>query len=280
MEMLIMIYACKTSSCKTVTIVMPYLPYSKQCRMLRRSAITMKLVADMICKAGASRIISLDLYKKEIQGFFSIPVDNLRASPFLLQYIKQIPDYRNAVIVAKSPGSIHKATSYADRLRLNIAVIHGEEPRDIEETLKTDGRQSPPLQKGGVSPEEEKKPGPSNELQPSSADRKVSSAVATYELYPVLAAKEKPPLTVVGDVGGKIAIMVDDIIDDATGFVTAAEILKKKGAYKIYVVATHCIMSGNAPFEVESSCIDQVSNLFPQGVLFPAFVFGLLLFIA
>lgn len=57
--------------------------------MLRRSAIPMKLVADMICKAGASRVVSLDLYRKEIQGFFSIPVDNLRASPFLLQYIKE-----------------------------------------------------------------------------------------------------------------------------------------------------------------------------------------------
>ena len=59
MELLIMVYACKTSSAKSVTVVMPYLPYSKQCRMLRRSAITMKLVADMICRAGASRLVSL-----------------------------------------------------------------------------------------------------------------------------------------------------------------------------------------------------------------------------
>lgn len=66
-ELLILIYACKTSSAKTVTVVMPYLPYSKQCRMLRRSAVTMKLIADMICRAGASRMVSLDLYKKEIQ---------------------------------------------------------------------------------------------------------------------------------------------------------------------------------------------------------------------
>jgi phosphoribosylpyrophosphate synthetase len=77
--------------------------------MLRRSAVTMKLVADMICRAGASRLVSLDLYKKEIQGFFSIPVDNLRASPYLLQYIKDnIPDFKNAVVVAKSPGVMHK----------------------------------------------------------------------------------------------------------------------------------------------------------------------------
>uniref|UniRef100_A0A914UGM7 Ribose-phosphate pyrophosphokinase N-terminal domain-containing protein n=1 Tax=Plectus sambesii TaxID=2011161 RepID=A0A914UGM7_9BILA len=119
MELLIMIYASKTSMAKSITVVMPYLPYSKQCRMWRRSAIPMKLIAEMICKAGANRMVSMDLYKKEIQGFFSIPVDNLRASPFLLQYIKEnIPDYKNAVIVAKSAGVMNKATSYAERLRL------------------------------------------------------------------------------------------------------------------------------------------------------------------
>lgn len=65
----------------------------------------------------------MDLYRKEIQGFFGIPVDNLRASPFLLGYIKEnVADYRNAVIVAKNAGVMNKATSYAERLRLSIAV--------------------------------------------------------------------------------------------------------------------------------------------------------------
>uniref|UniRef100_A0A7E4UZ11 Pribosyltran_N domain-containing protein n=1 Tax=Panagrellus redivivus TaxID=6233 RepID=A0A7E4UZ11_PANRE len=256
MELLIMIYACKTSSCKSVTVVMPYLPYSKQCRMLRRSAITMKLVADMICRAGASRLVSLDLYKKEIQGFFSIPVDNLRASPFLLEYIREnIPDYKNAVIVAKSPGVMHKASSYANRLRLSIAVIHGEEQKDVEETLKTDGRQSPPPEPKNSTTT------PAASASTTSADRKTSTvgpSETTYELYPMPVAKEKPPLTVVGDVGGRIAIIVDDIIDEAQSFVSAAEILKKKGAYKIYVIATHGLLSGDAPGVLEDSCIDQV----------------------
>lgn len=52
MELMILVYACKTSMAKTITVVMPYLPYSKQCRMLRRSAIPMKLIADMMCKSG------------------------------------------------------------------------------------------------------------------------------------------------------------------------------------------------------------------------------------
>ncbi|CAJ0608901.1 unnamed protein product [Cylicocyclus nassatus] len=238
MELLILIYACKTSMSKTITVIMPYLPYSKQCRMLRRSSIPMKLIAEMICRAGASRLVSLDLYKKEIQGFFSIPVDNLRASPFLLQYIKEyIPDYKNAIIVAKSPGVMNKATSYADRLRLGVAVIHGEQ-KDSEESGLEDGRQSPPPN------------------------------YAPFELFPSQEPKQKPPLTVVGDVGGRIAIMVDDIIDDAQSFVAAAEVLKTRGAYKIYVIATHGVLSSDAPALLEASPITQVivTNTVPHEV--------------
>lgn len=119
----------------------------------------------MMCKAGLTHMITMDLHQKEIQGFFDIPVDNLRASPFLLQYIQesvsfseswnlifhwnpvpsQIPDYKNSVIVAKHPGAAKKATSYADRLRLGIAVIHGEQKEaEIDEV---DGRYSPPPQR-------------------------------------------------------------------------------------------------------------------------------------
>ncbi|CAJ0583772.1 unnamed protein product, partial [Mesorhabditis spiculigera] len=229
MELLIIIYACKTSMAKKITVVMPYLPYSKQCRMLRRSSIPMKLIAELICKAGADRLVSLDLYKKEIQGFFSIPVDNLRASPFLLQYIRDnVSDLRNAVIVAKSPGVMNKATSYAERLRLGVAVIHGEQ-KDEEESGQEDGRQSPP-----------------------------PNYAASFELFPSQMTKEKPPLTVVGDVGGRIAIMVDDIIDDAQSFVSAARVLKERGAYKIYVVATHGLLSMESPDLIENSPITEV----------------------
>ncbi|KAL3981687.1 Phosphoribosyl synthetase-associated domain family protein [Acanthocheilonema viteae] len=244
MELMILIYACKTSMAKTITVVMPYLPYSKQCRMLRRSSIPMKLIADMMCNSGATRIVSLDLYRKEIQGFFSVPVDNLRASPFLLQYIKEnIPDYKNAVIVAKSPGVMNKATSYADRLRLGVAVIHGEQ-KVVEESGLEDGRQSPPL------------------------DDKPNENLTTFELFPAQVAKEKPPLTVVGDVGGRIAIMVDDIIDDAQSFVAVAQVLKNRGAYKIYVIATHGLLSADAPDLLESSPITEVivTNTVPHEV--------------
>merc|ERR1712083_508563 len=93
-------------------------------------------------KAGFDHIITLDLHSKESIGFFDCAIDNLRASPFLIQYIQEcIPDYRNSVIVAKNPLAARRATSYAERLRLGIAVIHGEAKDEDDDT---DGRASPP----------------------------------------------------------------------------------------------------------------------------------------
>ncbi|XP_033124845.1 phosphoribosyl pyrophosphate synthase-associated protein 2-like [Anneissia japonica] len=81
------------------------------------------------------------------------------------------------------------------------------------------------------------------------------------QMLPVLIPKEKPPINVVGDVGGKIAIIVDDMIDQAESFVAAAEILKERGAYKIYAMATHGLLSADAPKQIEESCIDEVMLL-------------------
>ena len=81
-------------------------------------------------------------------------------------------------------------------------------------------------------------------------------------------AKEKPPINVVGDVGGRIAIMVDDMIDDVRSFVAAAEVLKDRGAYKIYVMATHGLLSSDAPRLIEDSPIDEVvvTNTIPHEI--------------
>ncbi|KAL7989417.1 hypothetical protein Chor_012083 [Crotalus horridus] len=208
MELLIMAYALKTACAKTITGVIPYFPYSKQSKMRKRGSIVCKLLASMLAKAGLSHIITMDLHQKEIQGFFSFPVDNLRASPFLLQ-----------------------AQSYAERLRLGLAVIHGE--AQCTEQDMDDGRHSPPTVK--------------------------NTTVCTGLELPFMMAKEKPPITVVGDVGGRIAIIVDDIIDDVESFVAAAEILKERGAYKIFIMATHGLLSADAPRLIEESSIDEAS---------------------
>jgi len=242
MEMLIMCYACKSNSCKNMIGVIPHLPYSSQTKMRNRGSISLKLVAKLMVKAGFNHIITVDMHSKESQGFFDCAIDNLRASPFLIQYIQEfIPDYRNAVIVAKSPLAAKRATSYAERLKLGIAVIHGEAKEDEEED---DGRASPP---------------------PPTLSNRVTS-VGT--VLPPLMCKEKPPISVVGDVGGRIAIMVDDMIDDVKSFVDAAHILKDRGAYKIYALATHGILSADAPRLIDESPIDEVvvTNTVPHDI--------------
>uniref|UniRef100_A0A2K5F2K7 Phosphoribosyl pyrophosphate synthetase associated protein 1 n=1 Tax=Aotus nancymaae TaxID=37293 RepID=A0A2K5F2K7_AOTNA len=236
MELLIMAYALKTSCARNIIGVIPYFPYSKQSKMRKRGSIVCKLLASMLAKAGLTHIITMDLHQKEIQGFFSFPVDNLRASPFLLQYIQEeVRNHHFTIFLCPS-----RAQSYAERLRLGLAVIHGE--AQCTELDMDDGRHSPPMVKNAT-------------VHPG------------LEL-PLMMAKEKPPITVVGDVGGRIAIIVDDIIDDVESFVAAAEILKERGAYKIYVMATHGILSAEAPRLIEESSVDEVvvTNTVPHEV--------------
>ncbi|XP_032597435.1 phosphoribosyl pyrophosphate synthase-associated protein 2 isoform X3 [Drosophila grimshawi] len=253
MELLIMAYACKTSSARSIVGVIPYLPYSKQCKMRKRGCIVSKLLAKMMCTSGLTHIITMDLHQKEIQGFFDIPVDNLRASPFLLQYIQEsIPDYRNSVIVARNPGVAKKANSYAERLRLGLAVIHGEQKE--AESDEVDGRYSPPPTRNSTP-----------QHAPISSRQRTTSVSVGVPEHP---SKVKPPLTIVGDVNGRIAIMVDDLIDDVQAFVAAAEMLKDNGACKIYVLATHGLLSSDAPRLLEESVIDEivVTNTIPHEV--------------
>uniref|UniRef100_A0A8C5ENX6 Phosphoribosyl pyrophosphate synthase-associated protein 1 n=1 Tax=Gouania willdenowi TaxID=441366 RepID=A0A8C5ENX6_GOUWI len=253
MELLIMAYALKTSCAKNIIGVIPYFPYSKQCKMRKRGSIVCKLLASMLAKSGLTHIITMDLHQKEIQGFFGFPVDNLRASPYLIQYIQEeIPDYRNAIIVAKSPAAAKRAQSYAERLRLGLAVIHGE--AQCSESDMADGRHSPPSVR--------------NTTGHTGLELPCKNISNSSENFALMMAKEKPPITVVGDVGGRIAIIVDDIIDDVGDFVAAAEILKERGAYKIYIMATHGLLSADAPRLIEESAIDEVvvTNTVPHEV--------------
>uniref|UniRef100_A0A671LI29 Phosphoribosyl pyrophosphate synthetase-associated protein 1 n=1 Tax=Sinocyclocheilus anshuiensis TaxID=1608454 RepID=A0A671LI29_9TELE len=220
MELLIMAYALKTSCAKNIIGVIPYFPYSKQCKMRKRGSIVCKLLASMLAKAGLTHLITMDL---------------------------------NAIIVAKSPSAAKRAQSYAERLRLGLAVMHGE--AQCSESDMADGRHSPPCVRNTIGhpglelPCKQQAPFPGIEL-------------------PIMMAKEKPPITVVGDVGGRIAIIVDDIIDDVEDFVAAAEILKERGAYKIYIMATHGLLSADAPRLIEESAIDEVvvTNTVPHEV--------------
>jgi ribose-phosphate pyrophosphokinase len=123
MELLIMIDAMKRASADRITAVIPYYGYARQDRKVApRAPISAKLVADLITAAGANRMLALDLHAGQIQGFFNIPVDNLFATPLLLNYIRSNYD-ENTVIVSPDTGGVERARAFARRLGINLAII-------------------------------------------------------------------------------------------------------------------------------------------------------------
>ncbi|MBW0766012.1 MULTISPECIES: ribose-phosphate diphosphokinase [Mammaliicoccus] len=202
MELLIMIDACKRASAANINIVMPYYGYARQDRKARsREPITAKLVANIIEKAGASRMIALDLHAPQIQGFFDIPIDHLMGVPILSNYfLEKGLDPESTVVVSPDHGGVTRARKMADRLKTPIAIIDKRRPK------------------------------------PNVAE----------------------VMNIVGDIDGKTAIIIDDIIDTAGTITLAADALVKKGAKEVYACCTHPVLSGPAKERIESSHIKEL----------------------
>ena len=123
MELLIMLDSFKRSSASRVTAVIPYYGYARQDKKDRpRVPITAKLVADLISRAGADRVLTMDLHADQIQGFFDVPVDHLFAAPVLLEAVRdlEIPDL---VVVSPDAGGVERARAIAKRLGAGLAII-------------------------------------------------------------------------------------------------------------------------------------------------------------
>ena len=128
MELLIMIDAAKRASAKRITAVLPYFGYARQDRKDRpRVPITAKLVANLIVKAGADRVLTLDLHAGQIQGFFDIPVDHLYAIPSFMSYLRSL-GLENIVAVSPDTGSVKRARAYGKQLGAPIAIIDKRRP--------------------------------------------------------------------------------------------------------------------------------------------------------
>lgn len=124
MELLIFIDALKRASARRVTVVMPYFPYVRSDKKDRpRISITARLVADLIEAAGADRVLTMDLHAPQIQGFFKIPLDHMKAAPILAKHARETIDLRNAIVVAGDAGEAKDAADFAKRLELDIAII-------------------------------------------------------------------------------------------------------------------------------------------------------------
>jgi ribose-phosphate pyrophosphokinase len=123
-ELLLMIDAFKRASAERITAVLPYYGYARQDRKDRpRMPISAKLVASLLERAGANRVLALDLHAAQIQGFFDIPVDHLFSAPVMVDYFKERYREDNLTVVSPDAGGVERARSFAKRLNCPLAII-------------------------------------------------------------------------------------------------------------------------------------------------------------
>jgi ribose-phosphate pyrophosphokinase len=188
MELLFLVDALRRASAARVTAVIPYYGYAKQEKKTTgREPISAKLVANLVCTAGADRILTIDLHAPAIEGFFDIPVDHLQAAQLLSDHIRalRLPD---PVVVSPDAGGVGRANRFRERIGASLAIISKQRPEpDVAEVVE-----------------------------------------------------------MVGDVDGKTAIIVDDMISTGTTLVEAARLLKERGAKAVYSCATHGVFAAKA----------------------------------
>ncbi|KQT43806.1 MULTISPECIES: ribose-phosphate pyrophosphokinase [unclassified Methylophilus] len=130
MEVMVMVDALRRSSAGRITAAIPYLGYSRQDRRPRsaRVAITAKVVANMLTSVGVNRLLTMDLHSDQIQGFFDIPVDNIYATPILLDDLA-LQGYENLVVVSPDVGGVVRARAAAKQLNADLAIIDKRRPK-------------------------------------------------------------------------------------------------------------------------------------------------------
>ena len=130
MEVMVMVDALRRSSAGRITAAIPYLGYSRQDRRPRsaRVAITAKVVANMLTSVGVNRLLTMDLHSDQIQGFFDIPVDNIYATPILLDDLL-LQNYEDLVVVSPDVGGVVRARACAKQLNSDLAIIDKRRPK-------------------------------------------------------------------------------------------------------------------------------------------------------
>ncbi len=201
MELLIMIDACRRASARQITAVIPYYGYARADRKTAgRESITAKLVANLMTKGGANRVLAMDLHSAQIQGYFDIPCDHVYGSPVLIDYIasKNISDL---VVVSPDVGGVARARAFAKKLNdAPLAIID---------------------------------------------KRRQAHNVAEV-------------MNLIGDVQGKTAVLVDDMIDTAGTICEGGRLLRREGAEQVYACATHPVFSPPASDRLSSGIFEEV----------------------
>ncbi|KAI8970125.1 phosphoribosyltransferase-like protein [Mycotypha africana] len=272
-ELCIMIQAARIGSAKRITAVLPYFPYCKQSKRKGRTSITAKLIANMLAVAGVDHIITMDLHASQMQGFFQRPVDNLYAEPVIARWITQtVPNWQNGVVVSKNAGGAKRVTSLADALRLDFALIHKDRsrmgpqgqnrpysgmPKSGEGEPRVRVYEEEEIIEKGKDDNEEDNGNNKEDLTASISSLNESTGVngdVINAAVTVVTDKDgESTITLVGDVRGKVAFLTDDIIDSVGTFLDAAEhLITKCGADKVYIIATHGVLSGDAIQKIEA----------------------------
>lgn len=201
MELCLIMDALKRASCGRITAVIPYYGYARQDRkVVPRAPISAKLVADFLSMSGMDRMVTVDLHAGQIQGFFDGPVDNIYASPVLLESLHALNANKDIIIVSPDAGGVERARAYAKHLGAGLAII--------------DKRRDEP-----------------------------NKAAAMH---------------VIGDVRGKKAVVIDDMIDTAGTIVAAGGVLLDNGAKEVIACATHGVLSGPAIERLANSAFSQI----------------------
>jgi ribose-phosphate pyrophosphokinase len=201
MELLIIIDALRRASGRRVTAVIPYFGYARQDRKSgSRTPISAKLVANLIARAGADRVMTLDLHAGQIQGFFDIPTDNLYAAPMMVRDIQERFELEKIMVVSPDVGGVGRARGLAKRINAPLAIVDKRRER----------------------------PG------------------------------ESEVMNVIGEVEGRICILVDDIIDSGGTVVNAADALLEKGAIEVCAYITHGVLSGGAVARITGSRLKEL----------------------
>lgn len=266
MELLILISACKTASARRITAVIPSFPYSRHDKKTQsRAPITAKLVANMLTVAGADHVITVDLHASQIQGFFDIPVDNLMSEPTIARWIRsKVDDWRDAIIVSPDAGGAKRATSLADYLGIDFALINRNRRRDQQRRSRASSGASL------VNPLAMSRPDASTGLQEigngvltlgesgewfitEEGGRRLRSGGNRRSMMldsesPAVSEDENDSTleVLVGDVIGKTAILLDDMVDTGRTLALASKTLREAGAKRVFAVATHGLLSGRA----------------------------------
>jgi ribose-phosphate pyrophosphokinase len=201
MEMLIMIDALRRASARRITAVIPYFGYARQDRKAGpRTPISAKLVANLITRAGADRVLTVDLHAGQIQGFFDIPTDNLFAAPVIVHDIQQRLELDNVMVVSPDVGGVVRARALAKRIDAPLAIVDKRRER----------------------------------------------------------AGESEVMNIIGDVRGKICILIDDIVDSGGTLCNAADALRVQGAREVFAYITHGVLSGGAAARVAASSLKEL----------------------